>query len=458
VATTVRQALKVPTALASNAIVYLKLQDLECPEGKPTPLCSARTAGRLEPLVLRANAGDCLEVTLINAIDAARLTSTTGTAAPNLPPVPQTLPPTFAYGCGAGGAAACLPSRISLNVGLHPQLVSYDVAAGDAFNAGTNPVQTVAPGQVRTYTWYAGNVDTSVDPPRYIPIEFGAANLLPSDVINHYQIGLFGALVIEPKGATGWKPEDGTTTVVRTAQGAPHFRELVLALEDGLSTPNLAISADKVNAFNYASEPLGNRSCATAGDLSCILSTSAQCGSGPCGDPKTPTLRACAGEEVRMRVVHPGGINTDHTFELYGHVWAETPYMSSGLLGCTPPTTHTNLYASSVISDDRGCTQALLAPLGKTVPLPLYGPGLDTLSEWQGFHLGHGPSNHFDVLIEKAGGRNAVPGDYLYRSYPAMHFTLGPWGIFRVEDKASSFCTGKTATGGGSVTAGGGGR
>ena len=57
---------------------------------------------------------------------------------------------------------------------------------------------------------------------------------------------------------------------------------------------------------------------------------------------------------------------------------------------------------------------------------------------------GHGPSNHFDVLIQ-AGGRNKVTGDYLYRSYPAMHFDLGAWGLFRVEDAKSdpALCGGR---------------
>ena len=433
----------------ANAILYFKREDLSCTSGKLDSTCTARNQKNPEPLVLRANAGDCIQVTLYNLIDKTKLSSTTGASSPNLPPVAQTDPPTFALGCGATGVASCLSSSISLEVGLHPQLVSYDVTRSDAFNAGNNPPQTVAvtTGQSRTYTWYAGNVDTSVEPPRYIPIEFGTANLLPSDVINHYQLGLFGALVIEPLGATGWKPEDGVTAVIKDERGRFAFREHVLAMEDGLAKSSLALGNDAVNAFNYRSEPLGNRSCVTSGDYSCVLSSKAALcckqfnssgtcvQTGPCGEPQTPILRACAGEQVRFRMVHPGGINTDNTFELFGHVWAETPYMSRGPLACASPTTHTNLYASAVLSNERGCT---LAQLGAKGPLPLYGPQPDTLSEWQGFHLGHGPANHFDVLIEKAGGSNAVPGDYLYRSYPAMHFRIGAWGIFRVDDAKSN--------------------
>jgi len=480
VATTAKQALggslvfnaRAGGASQAAAILYFKLSDLSCPGNKPDLKCTAVDPKHPEPLVLRANAGDCIEVTLYNAIDKSVIAGTAGANAPNLLPVAQTNPPTFAgVACGGTGEPACLGSQISTEVGLHPQLVSFDVTKGNAFNAGNNPQQTVAKlGEPRTYTWYAGNVDTSVDPPRYIPIEFGAANLLPSDVINHYQLGLFGALVIEPQGATGWQPEGGTTAVVRDAKGAFSFREFVLAMEDGVSTSTLGIGNDPLDAFNYRSEPLKNRSCAdpkNPTEVACVLSSkTALCcerfnakgvckQSGPCGDPQTPILEACAGEQVRLRVVHPGGINTDNTFELFGHVWTETPYMSQGLLGCTPPTTHTNLYSSSIISDDRGCT---FASLGKGGPLPLYGPRQDTLSEWQGFHLGHGPSNHFDILIEKAGGRNAVTGDYLYRSYPAMHFALGPWGIFRVEDAKTNPALCAAPAAGGSTGTGGGGR
>ncbi len=492
VATTAQQALGGPLAFSSrangasqaSAILYFKLEDLNCPNGQPGGGCTAKNPQNPEPLVLRANAGDCLQVTLYNAIASGELPSSAGASSINLPPAAQTNPPGFNFtGITCGPApAGCLPSQISLEVGLHPQLASFNVTQGDAFNAGNNPVQTVKPGTSRSYTWYAGNIDTSVVPPRYIPIEFGVSNLLPSDVINHYQLGLFGALVIEPRGATGWRAADGISTVVRDAQGGFLFREHVLALEDGVSTSTpLAIGNDHLNAFNYKTEPLANRTCSATGDFSCVLSsTAALCctrfssngktclKTAPCGEPQTPILSACAGEQVRLRLVHPGGINTDHTFELFGHAWAETPYMSTGLLGCTPPTTHTNLYASATLSDDRGCTLANLTPLAKlakpgesnAVPLPLYGAKLDTLSEWQGFRLGHGPSNHFEVLLESAGGRNKVPGDYLYRSFPSMHFLLGPWGIFRVEDATTNpaLCAPKTAAGGGAVAAGGAGR
>jgi hypothetical protein len=47
---------------------------------------------------------------------------------------------------------------------------------------------------------------------------------------------------------------------------------------------------------------------------------------------------------VRFRLLQGGGLNADPVFELYGHFWAEPPSMSEGIRGCTPSTTHANLY------------------------------------------------------------------------------------------------------------------
>jgi manganese oxidase len=314
-----------------------------------------------------------------------------------------------------------------------------------------------------------------VVPAKYIPIEFGAANLLPADVINHYQHGLFGALIIEPVGAEGWNTTDGITAVVSTNQ--VRFREFVLAYQDALSNPlsTPAFGFD-YDAINLRTEPLfsnpnGNnqRFCdsqctipsgGTPTNVGCVLAgnTQAKTNSYCCTaytttnnvttctscsacatPPATPTLRACAGEQVRLRLVHAGGSNTDQVFELFGHVWAETPYMSVGP-GCIPPTTHTNLYSSSTINDQHRCTPQFLGQDGYNATLASFGAVSDSLTDWQGSRMGHGPGNHYDILINSAGGINKVPGDYLFRTYPAMHFRLGPWGIFQVVSPGDPLC------------------
>jgi hypothetical protein len=475
-----------------SAILYFKLEDLNCTT--PSASCAPKRPKAIEPLVLRANAGDCVTVTLYNYVTTAKLPS--GASAPNLPAVAQTNPPTFGLACGAGTpTAACLTSNTSSVVGLHPQLPTFDASSSDGFNVGTNPYQTVAAnsGKSVTYTWYAGNIDVRNPVNPYIPIELGVSNLLPADVVNHYQHGLFGALVIEPEGATGWQAANGVEARVQPRSGPP-FHEFVLATQDGLANPptatppavlGLAVAGLTATNFKTMLPNFGGTPCPTlsTGDVSCLFSNSAQCcpvalnsnGACPtgtatvaCNTGNVPTLNACAGEQVRFRLVHPGGLNLNQVFELYGHVWTETPYESVGL-GCAPQTTHTNLYSSSIVSNQRGCTaqklaetplrtEALEAVSSVHAFLPSYnlaGQGRDSLSIWQGSRSGHGPGNHFDVLIERAGGANAATGDYLFRTYPADQLDHGLWGIFRVQS------CGKTAAEPEASTAsakGGGGR
>src|SRR5262249_38097542 len=133
-----------------NGILFYNLDDLNCPNGRPAPTCTAKSQTP-QPLVLRASAGDCIEVKLYNVINPQYLAAGTSTS-----------------------------------VGLHPQLVTFDQATSNGFNAGSNPIQTVKPMNPNdpplTYRWYAGNVDAKLKPARHIPIEFGAANLVSSDV------------------------------------------------------------------------------------------------------------------------------------------------------------------------------------------------------------------------------------------------------------------------------------
>ncbi len=356
-------------------------------------------------------------------------------------------------------------SVTSLEVGLRPQLVTYDPLSSDGFNAGNNPVQTAGPGEHVTYTWYAGNLNpaASAVEERYIPIEFGAANLMTPDPFNQYKHALFAGLIIEPRGST-WELEDNPATgkpsptraVVRPPLGAisgEPFREFVVFTQDALNPP---VGAGAAEAINYKSEylfPSQSRFCSEAEceasikgapqqDLSCYFKANAgqqkdipYCSNGstcqPCEfQPETPTFQACAGEEVRFRLLHPGGTNTDEVFELAGHNFLESPYMTPPAF-CEAPTTHTNLYAAPIQGIYNLCGSSQFT----SRRLATGGLWSASLNEWKGSRAGHGPGNHFDILIDLAGGPNMVPGDYLYRSAPAFHFNLGMWGIFRVADR-----------------------
>ena len=94
---------------------------------------------------------------------------------------------------------------VSTQVGLHAELLSYDVGTHDGANIGLNPKQTVGIGESTSYEWYAGKwVDGEP-----IPVEFGSILLSSSDRLEQYTKGLFGAMIIEPAGSV-WKTDENS--------------------------------------------------------------------------------------------------------------------------------------------------------------------------------------------------------------------------------------------------------
>ncbi|HEX8336845.1 MAG TPA: hypothetical protein VF621_08945, partial [Pyrinomonadaceae bacterium] len=406
-----------------TAILYVRTSDLEPssgilvnPDGSIAPGGKLKSDVLAEPLILRANAGDCISLTLRNSLPA-------GTPLPDLPGF-STLPMLVEK----FNANQVAPSP---EVGLNPQLVFFDVSRSSGLNVGHNPVQTVKPTQSKTYQWYAGTVTVQnvngVPTWFATPAEFGATNLSSSDPIKHSNKGAIGALIIEPQGAS-WPdyefiPNPDTTSqqnyvksrsqlTVTTAEGRT-FRDFVLLFQndlnlryaDGSAVRNTAEAEDAEDSgqkgFNYKTEPLWKRmgyapetplscgnGCTDGEDFTNVLSNS-QVGA----DPVTPIFTARAGEQVRFRILHPGGHARNNVFQLHGHIWEEEPYTSnSTVLGSNP------------------------------------------LSNWQGSQYGVGPGSHFDVMLKNgAGGMFTQPGDYLYRDQGSFPFDGGLWGIFRVN-------------------------
>jgi manganese oxidase len=215
------------TIADSDALIYV-LSDTLGPDGK---LLAPDPNQAIEPLILRANAGDLIEVVLENQLNPAGN-------------------PLFTQGSPAGPAFRGLKYLVSSNVGLRPQLVSLDVTNDDGFNVGQNPVQTVSPGtNTGTYKWYAGIFKRKADGAlEGVPVEFGAVNLLPSDPLMQHPHGLFAALVVEPEGTT-WKDNRASTIIYRG--GKPIFKEFVAMMQGDPVVPNMAI--------NYKTEPMSAR-------------------------------------------------------------------------------------------------------------------------------------------------------------------------------------------------------
>jgi manganese oxidase len=371
-----------------TAILYVHTKDLG-PGGILKP------GVPIEPLVLRACAGECIQVTLRN----------------RLPQNPADLDgfsilPFLEDNFNANQV------RPSKSVGLHPQLVSVDASMHDGTNVGLNVQgrQTVDPGNQRLYRWYAGTLEVVKRKLVATPVEFGASNLMPADPIKHASKGAVGALIIEPEGASWKEDRRSRAAATVTTRNGSSFREFVLVFQtdinmrDGLDQPVAVVPAGDdaedsgQKAFNYRSEPfwfrMGFHPSTPGGqtndkDYSSVLSNSLTGGR----DPVTPVFRADARMPTRFRLVHPGGHTRNHVFEIHGHAWQREPY------NCTSRRLASNLF-----------------------------------SQWRSAQEGIGASGHWDMVLENgAGGKLGIKGDYLFRDHNPVGFTSGLWGIFRVE-------------------------
>jgi len=366
---------------------------------------------RPEPLILRANAGECIVVELRN----------------ELPPVLEKTPH-WNYNPPITEHFNTNQVPISGYVSLHPQLVTYDVLRHDGSAVGFNPPQLAPPGGSYTYEWYAGRFDIGATGTKALsatPFEFGAINLRSmADVVNHGVHGAFGALIIEPYGAT-WVTDPGTeaqaTVTYRDRDGrTKNFREFVLVLQDEVAlhsddprfqcgNPQLACGTALRNlggvddaedsghkAFNYRTEPFWARlgipphltadthAGLNARDLSEILA----------GDPETPIFTARAGQQVRVRLLAPSGHPRQHAFTLHGHAWPRFPWRRDS--------------QGQALGDDGG-------------------------SFVVGTQNAFSTMTSFNLLLRwGAGGPFQVPMDYLYRDQASFQFSNGLWGLMRV--------------------------
>ena len=375
-----------------NGVMYVRSEDLDA-QGRLEP------GVPVEPLILRANAGDCIEVNLTNALDptSQAFKETLFMASPFNGVNPITQKPVF-------------PSTMSGAVGLHPQLLSYDSARSNGLNIGWNregqPNQLAAFGQTVKYQWYAGKIERNAGGTlAYTPVEFGSLNLFPSDQLFQNFNGLFGAMIIEPQGST-WQcgdtgsledcdPSGGPPPKTRaktrasatvTLPDATKFREFALMISDDIRM----IGVDPVNAVNYRTEPWEFRYAGNGTtDFSCMLSN--QLIQAAQNDPQTPIFTAAVGDKARFRLMHPFGTGTSQVFVLNGHAWQRNPYRNDS----------------------------------KEI-------GGNSLSQWIGSRDNHGSTDHFDLVVDKAGGEAGRAGDYLYSVFVPVQARQGAWGVFRV--------------------------
>ena len=379
-------AVRADLALPGNTLVYNKREMHKGVIHDPTAILYVRDTDLdsafklkadvpIEPLVLRAAAGDCITVQLTNRLPAGVQADLDGW---------NTLP--------------MIVRRFNNN---HVKPSS---------NVGLNPTQTAAPGHKVTYQWYAGQLDVN-DATGFAtttPIEFGAINLSPADPIKQAHKGAIGALIIEPKDST-WVEDTTSRASATVTSGTTVFRDFVLQFQTDINLrfghpdgpiPNVAGIEDPEDsghkAFNYRTEPMWKRfdyAPETPLEETREKNFAHAFHNEKIGNnPQTPIFTAAAGQPIRFRILNPGGHARNNVFVLHGHIWRELPYIdNSTKIGANPT------------------------------------------SEWASTFMGIGPSSHFDVVPEHgAGGKWGVVGDYLFRTQVSTQVDGGLWGLLRV--------------------------
>ncbi|MGM9564840.1 multicopper oxidase domain-containing protein [Evtepia sp.] len=241
-----------------------------------------------EPLVIRANAGDCVEVRLTNLL-------------------PERIE-----------ASPFQMETITDIVGFHIHLVKFDTIVSDGAANGWNNIAGARQYETLIERFFANEELNTV---------FFHDHLFANV---HQQHGLFGALIVEPAGAEfldpkTWEPlKRGTQAVIRTADGRMH-REFALALHDfallfdgedrPLNPPEHPGSDDDpgVMGINYRCEPMPER-LKRKNDPAHIFSSFCY------GDPATPILETYPGEPMVIRLFD-GAHEEQHVFTLTGLSW-----------------------------------------------------------------------------------------------------------------------------------------
>jgi hypothetical protein len=287
-------------AAIETQVMHNPLQNVQSTVHRFVPLLVAQQTIQMPaamppaPLVLRANAGEAIQVKLTNL-----------------------LPP------GSG------------RVGLHAGMLTAGPGS-QGITVGEGPEQTVAVGETITYTWYAER-------------ELGVVDLVSmADPVNDAKDGLYGALVIEPLGST-FVPAVGPSSTITLANGTKAREHVLLfSSEDPQfqsSTMDYLPDVQGRTLINYATEPLskGANAPGPLGRMSLTGVETCQIDSG-CAPrnvqirnpldayatqlvmPMTPILDAKKGEMLVLRFVGAAG-DQQASINLDGHVFATDPEM-----------------------------------------------------------------------------------------------------------------------------------
>ena len=354
---------------------------------------------RPRPLVIRANAGECVKVTLKNELEA-----TGGDGLPNNP-----------------------------RVGMKVYGPAYDAQTSDGSAVGYNADTTVGMGETISYYWKAPSEEGT-----FLFRDQGAlmGSEANSGSTGH---GLHGAFVVEPAGSTWRDPETGQPLYAGasdhnriTKQSGDPYIDADIVAPGGAFRETVQLSQDELPggngfAFNYGAEPAFNRiatnpagenpvteqlapdaigeetslSSWTYGDPSLIklasgiptpekggwLPNAQRRNDEDCGLQNScyvsNVTHAYPGDPTKIRFSH-AGVKETHVFHMHAHQWR-------------------------IEQNDPG---------SQIIDSQTYGPGESFTAS----------------LIGGAGSKPKTVGDSIFHCHLYPHFADGFWALFRVHD------------------------
>ncbi|WP_336024361.1 multicopper oxidase domain-containing protein [Halobellus salinisoli] len=231
-----------------------------------------------EPLVIRANVGDAVQITFKNELTEDAL----------------------------------LPGEPAGEVSNHVHFVGYDVLGSDSTAVGYNYSQGVDPGEEGTYRWYADEEGAV----------FFHDHMTATGEGMH---GTFASLIVEPEESrwldphTGDEIRSGTQAMIEDPNGED-FREFTLLYHDFAPLVERGTTDEFVNpdtqhalnagtmAINYRNAPYYHRD---DEDAAYVHSSAVH------GDPSTPVCEMYEDDPVRIRLVN-GNHEEQHNFTTHG--------------------------------------------------------------------------------------------------------------------------------------------
>lgn len=298
---------------------------------------------------------------------------------------------------------------------IHQTGLPYNVKTSDGMAVGYNNDTTVAPGESRTYRWEAAHQGVHF-------FYDGAHQAIDSveeapEEVNHLSRGLFGAVVVEPPGATWTDPQTGgeLRSGVRADVHDPNglgtsYREFVAFYHTPEGTyPDITWPGTDVeqstHAINYRSDPTGQRVNEEHPDSDLL---EAFYHSWTNGDPGggDNIYSAYSGDPVKLAFVG-GSHEENHVHHLHNHRYKKAA------------------------RTDADTEDAQTIGLGDTFESYLV--------------AGHGegttrPDMTFEEAFEVGAGYvHGGAGDVLFHCHLFPHYAEGMWAGMRVFDKEQAF-------------------